>query len=236
MLALVALVLVSPVHGQITRGFDYAGDPFAAGHHRGIDLAAAPGTPVRAACSGRVTFAGRAGANGRAVTIRCGRWSVTQLPLHEPAVRAGQRVAAGTPLGPAAPARGHAGLHLGVRRASDPLGYVDPAPLLHAEPRPAPPAGPRAMPRRPAQPPPHPAPTPHLAPLRPYGAPAPHPAAERRAAPAGSSPLAPWPGWAGLALLLAGAAGAGATRAASSRARRRAALARPQAAAGTVPP
>ena len=67
MLALVALVLVSPVHGAIARGFDYAGDPFARGHHRGVDLAAGPGTPVRAACPGRVTFAGRAGANGRAV-------------------------------------------------------------------------------------------------------------------------------------------------------------------------
>ena len=40
MLALVALVLVAPVPGAVERTFSYAGDPFAAGHHRGVDLAA----------------------------------------------------------------------------------------------------------------------------------------------------------------------------------------------------
>ena len=53
MLALVALALVSPVPGDVARGFSYAGDPFAAGHHRGVDLAARAGEPVRAACGGR---------------------------------------------------------------------------------------------------------------------------------------------------------------------------------------
>ena len=82
--------LAPPVRGEVVRAFAYAGDPFARGHHRGIDLAAAPGAPVRAACSGRVTFAGSAGANGRAVTVRCGAWSVTHLPLRGLAVRAGE--------------------------------------------------------------------------------------------------------------------------------------------------
>ena len=122
--------LAPPVRGEVVRAFAYAGDPFTRGHHRGIDLAAAPGAPVRAACSGRVTFAGSAGASGRAVTIRCGAWSVTHLPLRDLAVRAGEHVVAGAPIGAAAAAPGHAGLHLGVRRASDRLGYVDPAPLL----------------------------------------------------------------------------------------------------------
>src|SRR5215211_7122072 len=80
--------LAAPVDGAITEGFSYAGDPFAPGHHRGVDLAAAPGAPVRAACAGRVTFAARAGANGVAVTVRCGAWSVTHLPLRRAAVRA----------------------------------------------------------------------------------------------------------------------------------------------------
>ncbi len=215
-LALAALTLFSPVPGDVTRGFDYAGDPFAAGHHRGVDLAAAPGTPVRATCTGRVTFAGRAGASGRTVTIRCGRFSVTHLPLAALATATGATVRAGAMLGTAGTTRGHAGLHLGVREASDPLGYVDPAPLLHTAPPPVPPATPRTKPRRPAPPPPHPAPLPS-APL-PRPAPAHHP---------GSSPLAPWPAWAGLALLLAGATGAGAAKRAR---KRRAVLAQPRAA------
>jgi Peptidase family M23 len=249
-LALAALTLVPPVPGAVTRGFAYAGDPFAAGHHRGVDLAAASGMPVRAACGGRVVFAGRAGENGRAVTIRCGRFNVTHLPLATLATAAGANVHAGAMLGTATSTRGHDGLHLGVRRASDPLGYVDPAPLLHGAPPPAPPAAPRAKPRRPTSPPPHPeplpsAPHPHASPLTrieplrgtepmrgaPPPRPAPVPAAPSpRAEPAhhpGSSPLAPWPAWAGLALLLAGATGAGAAKRAR---KRRAVLTQPRAA------
>ncbi|HKG65480.1 MAG TPA: M23 family metallopeptidase, partial [Solirubrobacteraceae bacterium] len=145
-LALAALTLAPPVSGVIERPFAYEGDPFARGHHRGVDLAAAPGTPVRAACSGRVTFAGRAGVG--AVAMRCGRFSVTHLPLH-PAVRAGDRVSAGAPLGTVARSREHEGLHLGVRTASDRLGYVDPAPLLRDRRPPALPVAPRAIARRP---------------------------------------------------------------------------------------
>jgi hypothetical protein len=211
----IALTLAPPVPGEVARGFDYRGDPFAAGHHRGIDLAVAPGTPVRAACSGRVTFAGRAGANGGVVTIRCGRWNVTHLPLASLATRTGDAVRTGFPLGTAARAREHDGLHLGVRRATDPQGYVDPAPLLRTTaPRPAPPAAPRATTRRPAPPPPHPAPLPLAQPAPGQGS---------------SPPLAPWPAWAGLALLLSGAAGA---RGARVRRRRRAAT--PQATSAPV--
>ena len=212
--------LAPPVRGEVVRGFAYGGDPFSRGHHRGADLAAAPGDRVRAACSGRVAFAGSAGASGRAVTVRCGAWSVTHLPLRDIAVRAGDRVVAGAPIAAVATALpGHAGLHLGVRRASDRLGYVDPAPLLREPPPHVPPIGPSTTPRRIASPPPHPVPS------SPDPRPAPLPSAvPARAAPrAGSSPagsaapaarpaLAPWPAWAGLALLLAGAAGAGTAR------------------------
>jgi hypothetical protein len=221
---IVALTLVPPVPGPVERGFEYAGDPFAPGHHRGADLAARPGAPVRAACGGRVAFAGRAGANGRTVTIRCGPWSVTHLPLRELAVRAGERVVPGTTVGTAGASDGHEGIHLGVRRTADPRGYVDPAPLLRTPPRPAPPAAPRAVARRTASPPPQPAPSPWSP--APGTAPAASPAST--AAGTGSSPLAPWPAWAGLALLLAGAAGAGAARRSRTR---RASPARAKAAA-----
>ena len=236
MLALVALALVSPVPGDVARGFAYAGDPFAAGHHRGVDLAARPGERVRAACGGRVLFAGRAGANGRAVTIRCGRFNVTHLPLATLATEAGATLPPGAQIGTAARARGHEGLHLGVRRATDPLGYIDPAPLLHAPQRPAPPAAPRTGPPRPGPPPPHPEPLPSTPAVRPApAAPAPLPRAQpvplphaglpraappQAARPGSSPPLAPWPAWAGLALLFSGAAGARTVRA---RRRRRAA-------------
>jgi len=219
--------LSPPVPGEVARAFAYAGDPFARGHHRGVDLAAAPGEPVRAACSGRVTFAAGAGANGRAVTIRCGAWSVTHLPLRHIAVRAGDTVVAGAPLGAAgASARHTAGLHLGVRRASESLGYVDPAPLLGTERQPPPPAAgppPRTVPRRPVPPPPHPAPLPSRSEpaarptgSRPAPAPAPRPGSSPAARPAPPG-LAPWPVWAGLALLLSGAIGAGTVRAARRR-------------------
>ncbi len=201
------MTLLPPVPGAVARPFEYAGDPFTRGHHRGVDLAARTGEPVRAACGGRVAFAGRAGANGRAVTVRCGAWSVTHLPLRELAVHAGDRLAAGAELGTAARGRGHAGLHLGVRRTSDAHGYIDPAPLLRALRRPAPPTGPGTIARRLSPPPPHPAPLPSGPEWR--------PAPSWRAAPAarpGSGPLAPWPAWAGVALLLAGAAGAGTVR------------------------
>lgn len=227
----IALTLSSPVPGDVVREFAYAGDPFARGRHRGIDLAATPGSRVRAACSGRVTFAGRAGANGRAVTVRCGEWSVTHLPLRDVAVRAGAHVVTGAPIGTVGTVPGHTGLHLGMRRASDRFGYVDPAQLLHEPPRHAPPVGPRTSARRHLPPPPHPAPLP----FAPDPRPALLPSAARAVSRPGSSPathrprtgLAPWPAWAGLALLLVGAAGAGAARV---RRTRRAAPARAEAA------
>jgi hypothetical protein len=183
--ALVLLALVAPVQGEVTRGFD-PGRPFEAGRHRGVDLAAAPGTPVRAACAGPVAFAGRIGATG-IVTLRCGRWRVTHMPLATIAVRSGGAVGRGAVIGTAAASPAHDGLHLGMRRDGTRFGYVDPlrflarrsppVPLGRA-PRPTPPrlvGPPRAAPRLVA---------------------APHTT---------SSPFAPWPAWAGLALVLAGA-------------------------------
>src|ERR1700710_2928388 len=88
------LALLGAVGGQATRGFDYGPDPFLAGQHRGIDLAAPPGSVVRAACAGTVAAAGM-----HVVTLRCGPWRVSELPLASVGVRVGARVRAGSVLG-----------------------------------------------------------------------------------------------------------------------------------------
>jgi hypothetical protein len=207
------------VPGSVARAFAYGSDPFRAGWHRGVDLSARPGAVVRAACAGRVATA-RPGL----VTLRCGPWRVTHLPLASVSVRRGEAVTAGRPVGTLGASAEHAGLHLGVRRAGERFGYVDPLRFFGTSPpgvppvprvatRPAPPAAaPRAdpvprghrMPRagpRPASPPA--AATPPAAPRYPV------PGEVRVFVPAGVRGLAPWPAWAGLALILLGAAGGG---------------------------
>ena len=165
-LLVLAVVLVSaapawgawrrPVSGAVARPFAYSAEaPFRAGAHRGADLAARGRSAVRAACAGVVVTAGMS-----VVTLRCGEWRVTALPLASFAVRATARACAPAPRSAAsAPCAGHTGLHLGVRRAGDRFAYVDPVPLLagppappvtavpRSGPRPAPPAGRAAPPR-----------------------------------------------------------------------------------------
>src|SRR3954470_19692147 len=105
-----------PVPGAVVRPFAYdEARAFARGAHRGVDLAGRPGQTVRAACGGRVVTA-RA---GFVVTLRCGPWRVTHLPLAAVFVHPGARVAAGARLGTLGTAGDHPGLHLGVRRAGD---------------------------------------------------------------------------------------------------------------------
>lgn len=199
-----------PVPGPVSRAFDPGADPYASGHHRGVDLAAPAASRVRAPCAGRVLVAGRVGSSGGVVTVLCGHWRATLLPLSTISARRGGSVSAGTFVGTLARSGAHAGLHLGVRRDGLRFGYVDPLRFL-APPRPgAPPLGraPRARPRGPLAaraPKPRGGPAaarlaaPATAPLRapataPLGGPASRPLRH----------LAPWPAWAGLALALAG--------------------------------
>jgi hypothetical protein len=141
-----------PVRGEVVLQFALdARDPFAKGQHRGIEIQAHRGTRVRAACAGRVRFAGTVPRHGRTVSVTCGPFVATYLHLSSTAVRRGDRLAVGQRLGTSG-----ARLHLGIRRRSDRFGYVDPLSLLPADPLgPAPPplaAGPRGR-ARPSAPP-----------------------------------------------------------------------------------
>ncbi|HEU5158348.1 MAG TPA: M23 family metallopeptidase [Streptosporangiaceae bacterium] len=112
----------------VLRDYDPPPRPWLSGH-RGVDLAARPGQSVYAAGPGRVGYAGRLAGRG-IVTVLHGALRTSYLPLR-PAVRRGQRVAAGQRLGQVEDVRGHCGrvlcLHWGLRRG---LAYLDPLSLL----------------------------------------------------------------------------------------------------------
>ncbi len=120
-----------PVDGRVVAPFDAPRTRFGAGH-RGVDLAAAPGTPVHAAGAGVVAFAGSV-AGAPWVTIAHPDGLRTSYGvLRDVQVRAGQAVAAGDVLGRAAgrahPGDAGGGLHVAVRDRSGT--YLDPLDLL----------------------------------------------------------------------------------------------------------
>ena len=124
-----------PVDGPVLRPFLFGDDPYAPGLHRGIDIAAAPGTAVRAPRAGLIRFAGTVPGNGRTVTIETAEgYSVTLLHLGAFSVARGATVAEGDSVAVVGPSDGieHElpSVHLGVRVTADPQGYVDPLPLL----------------------------------------------------------------------------------------------------------
>lgn len=110
-----------PVPGPVTDGFRPPPQPWAAGN-RGLEYASTPGTPVRAAATGTVAFAGPVG--GRLVVSidhPDGRRS-TYSPVDALLVAAGQHVRRGQALG-----RTVGQLHFGVRQAHT---YLDPTEWL----------------------------------------------------------------------------------------------------------
>jgi len=113
----------------VTRRFDPPARRWLPGH-RGVDLAGSPGAVVRAAGAGVVAFAGFVAGTGVVSIDHTGGLRTTYQPL-APAVSAGDRVAAGDPIGVLDP--GHAGcpvpacLHWGVRQGQS---YLDPLSLL----------------------------------------------------------------------------------------------------------
>ncbi|HEX9889220.1 MAG TPA: peptidoglycan DD-metalloendopeptidase family protein [Nitriliruptorales bacterium] len=116
-----------PVDGEVVRRFDPGSSPYSAGH-RGVDLAAVPGTEVRAAAGGTVAFSG--------VVVGV-RWvsldhpdgvRTSYGPLDRALVRRGQRVARGDAIGLALGDHdGRSALHWSARRDGR---YLDPATLV----------------------------------------------------------------------------------------------------------
>lgn len=124
-----------PLLGEVITPYKNGNDPYAAGQHRGIDIAAPVGTPVHAIVDGRVSFSGTLPDGGLTVTVRSAddRHLVSSLHLASRAVTRGDAVRAGSLIG----AVGMTGkrsatqphLHLSVRLAATGA-YVDPLPLL----------------------------------------------------------------------------------------------------------
>lgn len=81
---------------RVLRGFDPPAERWGAGH-RGLDLAAAVGQPVRAAAAGRVSFAGMLAGRG-VVVVDHGDLRTTYEPVRA-SVRVGAVVTAGQALG-----------------------------------------------------------------------------------------------------------------------------------------
>jgi murein DD-endopeptidase MepM/ murein hydrolase activator NlpD len=137
---LLVLMLMLPVDAgyrwpvptpQVVRRFDPPPEPWMTGH-RGVDLAAAPGSVVRAAGAGTVVHAGRIAGRGVVSVQHADGLRTTYEPVDvDPALRAGLPVPAGGPLGTLA--AGHPGcpasacLHWGLRRGPH---YLDPLALL----------------------------------------------------------------------------------------------------------
>ena len=116
---------VRPVDGAVVRGFDPPEQRWNAGH-RGVDVKAAAGTPVRAAADGRIGFAGEVGGKP-VVTVVHGRLRTTYEPVRA-TVSVGDRVKAGSVIGHLAEGHDCGGgaktcLHLGLRRGDT---YLNP--------------------------------------------------------------------------------------------------------------
>jgi hypothetical protein len=152
-----ALAWTWPVDGPVLRPFVLGDDPYAGGQHRGIEIGALSGAPVRAPAAGAVSFAGTVPKGGKTVTIRTADgYAVTLLHLGAYSVTRGAAVGEGDIVGSVGPAgvapESVPYVYLGIRRADEPDGYVDPLGLLPAPPAPQDPV--------PADPVPHPAPNP----------------------------------------------------------------------------
>lgn len=112
----------------VERGFDPPAVPWAAGH-RGVDLRAGPGAPVRAAAPGRVSYAGQVAGRGVVAIELAGGLRITYQPVLA-SVAVGDQVGAGQVVGALTEGPWHCPggcLHWGLLRGEV---YLDPLSLL----------------------------------------------------------------------------------------------------------
>src|SRR3954463_14002556 len=83
-----------PVAGEVITAYKNGNDPYAAGQHRGIAIAAAVGTPVRSSVAGSVAYAGRLPDGGITATVKSneGRYLVSYLHMNDLAVKRGESI------------------------------------------------------------------------------------------------------------------------------------------------
>ncbi len=123
---------ITPVKGILTSGFGYRSDPLTHGRgvHQGVDIAAAPGQPVRASADGVVMQAGEIGGLGQAVFIAHGFGITTRYGhMSRIDVRPGQRVKRGDVIGRVGNTGRSTGYHLHYEVRVDgepvnPLAYI----------------------------------------------------------------------------------------------------------------
>ncbi|MFF9866803.1 murein hydrolase activator EnvC family protein [Streptomyces sp. NPDC013953] len=122
---------VGPPRPVVVRGWEPPASPYGPGH-RGVDLAAGAGTPVRAAAAGRVSFAGPVAGRGVVTVTHPGPGPglrTSYEPLR-PVVTVGTQVAAGQVVGHLTAELPHCPptcLHWSLRRGTV---YLNPLSLL----------------------------------------------------------------------------------------------------------
>ncbi|MFI8167350.1 peptidoglycan DD-metalloendopeptidase family protein [Streptomyces sp. NPDC085931] len=116
----------------VLRGWEPPATVYGPGH-RGVDLAAAPGTPVLAVAAGRVAFAGRVAGKGVVSVELSGTGDPPLRTTYEPvtaSVEEGEEVEPGEVIGTVAAGGSHCTspcVHWGLRRGGT---YVNPLDLL----------------------------------------------------------------------------------------------------------
>jgi murein DD-endopeptidase MepM/ murein hydrolase activator NlpD len=124
--------LAWPLRGPIVRGYEEPANPYASGH-RGIDIGASVGTPVKAAASGTVHFAGKVAGSMFVSIDHDGGLQTTYSWVSEIDTHKGAQVQKGDVI--ALSGTGHPGstdpthLHFGVKKDGE---YVDPMLYLGA--------------------------------------------------------------------------------------------------------
>jgi hypothetical protein len=125
-----ALAWAWPVDGPVLRPFVLGDDPYAGGQHRGVDIGAPAGTPVRAPAAGTVSFAGTVPTGGKTITIRTADgYAATLQRLGSTSLSPGLAVREGDIVGSVGDGN-EPYVYLGVRKADERNGYVDPLVLL----------------------------------------------------------------------------------------------------------